>query len=227
MQTMFHILRVILFLFWQCATTCEGICWYLLWYCHITNTKCTTIFGLLQIICIKVVFSNTLLADTIAQWAKIITDGLIFRKNKKTFIASKGVHIANNAVHGENKWPRSIHTHKDKLFGNNSHIWEAINYPVTAGMTQHVAYFLLGTLKGQAAVHRSLLMYSLAMITSCHSHVGGQFVSTGPQSWGLRARNLSALSANCSRGAGFFFLIYWQSLWDCASTVCIVFCVQH
>lgn len=140
--------------------------------------------------------------------------------------ASKDVHIANNVVHGENKWPRSIYTHKDKLFGNNSHIWEAINYPLTAGMTQHVAYFLLGTLKGQAAVHRSLLMYSLAMITSCHSHVGGQFVSTGPQSWGLRARNLSALSANCSRGA-VFFLIYWQSLWDCASIVCIVFCVQH
>lgn len=102
-----------------------------------------------------------------------------------------------------------LYAHKDKLFGSNSYVCEAINHPVTAGMTQHVAYFLLGTLKGQAAVHRSLLMYSLAMITSCHSHVGGQFVSTGPQSRGPRPRNLSALSANCFRVVVlFFFLIY-------------------
>lgn len=98
-----------------------------------------------------------------------------------------------------------LYAHKNKLFGSNSYVCEAINHPVTAGMTQHVAYFLLGTLKGQAAVHRSLLMYSLAMITSCHSHVGGQFVSTGPQSRGPRPRNLSALSANCFRVVVFFF----------------------
>lgn len=110
--------------------------------------------------------------------------------------------LPNNVFYGENKWPSYIYTHKEKL---NSHTWEAINHSVTAGMTQHVAYFSLGTLKGQAAVHRSLFMYSLAMITSCHSHVGGQFISTGPQSRGLRPRNLSALSANCSRVVVFFF----------------------
>lgn len=110
-----------------------------------------------------------------------------------------------------------LYGHKDKLLGNNSHIWEAINHPVTAGMAQHVAYFSGDTLKGQAAIHRSLWMYSLAMITSCHSHVGGQFVSTGPQSRGPRPWNLAALSANCSWVVFFKFI---DSLCDIVLLLC-------
>lgn len=40
-------------------------------------------------------------------------------------------------------------------------------------------------------------MHSPGRITSCHLHVGGQFVCVGLQSCSLWPRNLAALSANC------------------------------
>lgn len=130
MQTVFHLLSITLLLFWQHTTMGDGT--GLIWYYGIANSKCTTVFGLLRKNGIKVAFSNTLLANTIAQWAKMHNGCLIFRKKKIIIInsdwlgssvqenvshqhcnASKDVHIANNVVHGENKWPSSIYTHKD------------------------------------------------------------------------------------------------------------------
>lgn len=81
-----------------------------------------------------------------------------------------------------NYWETHSRSHKPSCYCRNG---------PTCGL------FLGDTLKGQPVIHRSLWMYSLGRITSCHLYVGGQFVSAGLQSWDLQPWNLVALSTNC------------------------------
>lgn len=105
-------------------------------------------------------------------------------------------HIANNVNHRANKLCNSIWRQRRTIGRQFPHSrshkpsHDCRNGPACG-------LFFGDTLKGLAVIHRSLWMYSLGRITSCHLHVGGQFVSTGLQSWRLWPWNLAALSANC------------------------------
>lgn len=103
---------------------------------------------------------------------------------------------ANNVNHGVNKLRNSIWPQRQTI---GRHFPHSRSHKPSRGCRNGptCGLFLGDTLKGQPVIHRSLWMYSLGRITSCHLHVGGQFVSTGLQSWDLQPWNLAALSANC------------------------------